>query len=162
MSSSVYFGGRPTGPDVDKLLKAFEDVKPGEVVRHEEIARVLDAKVGSTRYKTVQTRWRAALFDDRNQATVAEPGIGIRFLRENERAADAKRTAVHGTRKIRRAHSKASAIRLQDLETEREKTAAVLTQRVLEGMAKGARDALKEFGKTFPHVALPQRQPPKD
>lgn len=159
--SLVHLGGRPTGPDVRKLMEAFGDTRPGSVVTHHDLARALGVEVESSRYKTVRAAWQKELFRERNQMTVCDAGIGVRFLEENERAGDAAKTGRQAGRKLRRAHVKAAAIRLERLGDEREKQSAINVLRVLEGAAKGARDALKEIGRSFPHQSLPRKAPPE-
>jgi hypothetical protein len=57
---SVFRGGVPTGPDVERLMKAFP-AKPGDRIAAGAIAAVLGLDPQSPRFRTVTGKWRAKL-----------------------------------------------------------------------------------------------------
>lgn len=56
----VYFGGIPTEPDVNKLMDKFpvNMLNPGFEITYEEVAKVIDEKIGSSRWRSVTNAWR--------------------------------------------------------------------------------------------------------
>lgn len=84
--SNVFFGGVPTGADVRKLLDAFPDIKPGDVIAYADVAKVIGADHGSNRFKSVTDAWRKTLLRTSNLVIEAVTGRGFRRLPEQERS----------------------------------------------------------------------------
>ncbi len=160
MRNQIYFGGKPVGPDVRRLEEKFSDRGPGDTVTYEEMSKVLGVDLRSNRFNTVRAAWMKYLFIEKNIACACVPGQGVRLLPEEERTSDGVRTARHGARKIRRGHVKVAAVRLEKLQTEEQKGAALHALRLLDGIQKGAREAIREIQKTIPYQSLPRRKPP--
>ena len=61
--TTVFFGGVPTEPDVEKLFMRWpeKDLKPGDVIKYSDIATVIGVPVEDTRWQTVTQRWRRKL-----------------------------------------------------------------------------------------------------
>jgi len=57
---SVYFGGIPTGPDVKKLIDAFELSKmvPGYTIPYSEVEKIIEQQSDSNRWRSVTDAWR--------------------------------------------------------------------------------------------------------
>lgn len=55
---SIFKGGIPIAPDVEKLFAAYGDVALGTVIKHEQIEAVLGKERSSHRYRTVVTAFR--------------------------------------------------------------------------------------------------------
>lgn len=115
--SKMFFGGKPTKPDVDKLKAAFEPLKVGDQVLHEKVEQVLELPRTSTRYQTVFAKWRDGLSKpeinlilrpDRNG-----PG-GFIVSTDAERIDDGAKGAKHGIRKVLRSAKHAAGVQTQD------------------------------------------------
>lgn len=66
-SKATFFDrGIPTEPDVRALRKHFPDsmIKTGVSISYYEVARIIDAQPGTSRFKTVTNRWRSELEKD--------------------------------------------------------------------------------------------------
>lgn len=59
-SGRVYFKGNSTNVDVRKLQEKWPEsaMKPGDIIRYEELAEVLSLELGTNRFKTIINRWR--------------------------------------------------------------------------------------------------------
>lgn len=82
-NSKLFFGGVPTGPDVDRIFEALGVPEPG-IVGHETLAAIIGEEPASSRYRTVVKAWRDRLFNDHNVATDHERGIGVKVLTPEE------------------------------------------------------------------------------
>jgi len=58
--SSVYFGGVPTEPDVNKLIEAFkvQDMAPGDTILYSEVSKVIEQEYGTSRWQSDTNAWR--------------------------------------------------------------------------------------------------------
>jgi hypothetical protein len=74
----LYFGGIPTGPDVDKLMAAF-DLAPGVTAPYSEIEALIGLDRHQSRFRTITNVWRKRCLRDRGLESVAE-GTAFRFL----------------------------------------------------------------------------------
>jgi hypothetical protein len=103
MTTTLYFGGIPTGPDVKRLLERFGSPAPG-LIPYEEIERAIDERRGHSRFRTVVIAWRHRLLRESNIATRAEAGEGIRILTEPERVDEGKRMIGLSARRVLAQH----------------------------------------------------------
>lgn len=89
-----YFGGIPTEPDVKKIRETYpeEDLEIGEIVKYEEIEKLINVNRKSHRFKGVTNHWRKAVFDEKNILIAAERGIGFKKLSEGEKVGQ---TSLH-------------------------------------------------------------------
>ena len=83
--ASVYFGGIPVAPDVEKLFVMFEVPDPGTLITYAEIEEVIEIRRERTRFTTVVTAWRKKLLDDHNRVTEAVRNEGILVLTPKRR-----------------------------------------------------------------------------
>ena len=67
-SSEVYFTGRPTGPDIDEIIKNYpvNKMEAGETIPYAAIEEIIHEKRETHRYKTVTAAWRKRLFNNHN------------------------------------------------------------------------------------------------
>lgn len=82
MTSRIFRGGVPTGPDVQILIDAF-DANPGDEISHVDVAIAIGVTVQSSRFLTVTTAWRKRLFRDRRLQVKSEGGV-FRVLTPDE------------------------------------------------------------------------------
>lgn len=110
--SKLFFGGVPTGPDVDNLMKL--EIVPGSEVSYAVIEEIISARAGSSRFRTVTSVWRKRIFRHRQIVSKAE-GASIRFLTADE-ASDASRDDMHKIgRATGRAYTRVSSIKIEEL-----------------------------------------------
>lgn len=75
---AVFFGGVPTQPDVELLMKEVP-VQSGTEVQYAEIERLLGLQRKQSRFRTVTDAWRRRLRREKLLQSTAEGGA-IRFL----------------------------------------------------------------------------------
>lgn len=83
--SILFFGGVPTAPDVDILLKHYKQPQEGAILKYEDIASIVKLDSSTSRFKTVLNSWRKRLFRDYNILMIPEPGIGLKNSTPSER-----------------------------------------------------------------------------
>jgi alkylated DNA nucleotide flippase Atl1 len=85
--TGLFLGGVPTEPDVQRLIEAVPNLKPGDEVPYQDIASTIGEERNSSRYKTVVGRWRKQMRKLHNIDMKAIAGFGFRVLNANERVA---------------------------------------------------------------------------
>lgn len=75
MSSNNFFGGIPTGPDVNRLLAEYpiEKLTEGTLIDYECVAKIISNPVRSTRWISVTTAWRKRIENDFNVILSCDP-----------------------------------------------------------------------------------------
>lgn len=83
----LFLGGLPTEPDIKRIREAFPDceLKAGDIIRHDNIERVLQVKKGSSRYQTLTTRWRKLVETESGIIIGAERGTGFKVLSDGQK-----------------------------------------------------------------------------
>lgn len=104
-----FFGGVPTGPDVEKLNEAFGVPGPG-VIPYADVETVLGFTRGESRWDSVTDAWRKALRDKHNLEVRAVLNVGFKVLTEVERIEDARGALRQTTRRAREANRRAVSI----------------------------------------------------
>lgn len=97
-TTSLFLGGVPTKPDVDRLRKAFGVPAIGQLIKYDEIESVLNLLRSTFRFQTVVSAWRKALYSENNCFTQAVLRVGIVVLNPDERI----QTSRHGVRRAYR------------------------------------------------------------
>lgn len=159
-TAAVHFGGRPTGPDVRKLLEAFADKGPGDSISYESIGQIIGESHGSSRFETVVGAWTRALLNERNQDTMREAGANsVRILRESERTGYGVRQFRRHAKGIGRAYRKVALVRTELLD-EAGQAANLFAKRKMAPVLESARDATKELATSLaPPKQLPRLVP---
>ena len=106
-TTEIFEGSIPTEPDIRLLRKAFPDsaMVDGFSIPYEDVARIINVDVDSSRFKTVTTKWRNQVEKDigkvvdapRNGAFhVAMPSRIISMARQKSKSASRfiKRSAI--------------------------------------------------------------------
>lgn len=101
--STLYLGGVPTKPDVDKLREKFGVPKEGQVVEFSEIEETIGVHRRSPRFNTVVQSWRKALDREHNVVFGPERGVGLVCLPPDDRIELAVHKRKVGVRMIGRA-----------------------------------------------------------
>jgi hypothetical protein len=140
--SKVFFSGVPTKPDVDKLLAKWPDINPGLVIEYSDIEKTIACNRKSHRYATVVTKWRKALYRDRNLVLEPLKGEAFEVLAPNGRIDYAHEQFKSGLRKT----SKAAHI------------VSTTDQSQLDDSRKGVAEAVSRMHAMF---ALNAANPPK-
>lgn len=118
-AQSLFVGGIPTAPDVERLEQRFGVPKEGEFVPYKALAEVIgmhdpDDKAGiartraSSRFNTVVHAWRNKLRRQYNVEMKAVPGEGYQVETPSERITDSARRTKLGLRQVNRAANKAA------------------------------------------------------
>lgn len=103
--AGLVLGGLPTGPDVKKLVAAFPDIKPGDVIEYDDVEDVLGfkRKERESRWRTVTDAWRRFLKREHNFLLVPLPKENaFKRLTENERSSYDFQGTRTGLRKVLR------------------------------------------------------------
>lgn len=145
---SLFFGGVPTGPDVDALMAEIP-AEPGTSVTYDRVAEIVGLDRTSSRWKTVTQAWRKRLFRDRLIQTSAEGGA-FHFL-----TADAAQDKCRGRfntigRAVGRNRLRVEAIDPTDLTTEQKRTEHGLLQRETRALHDAAKAAAKAIALPAP------------
>lgn len=112
--SKMFFGGIPTAPEVEKLIKTFEPFDVGNIILHESIEKVLGHPIRSARYKVVTNAWRRKLLQHFNIELGSLHGLGLKVLSNGERIEAGEKGAQCGTRKILRSVKKTVVVVTDD------------------------------------------------
>jgi hypothetical protein len=80
--------GKPTAPDVKKLMAAFTDIEAGAELPYEAVAAIIGVQPGTSRFRVVTDAWRKRLLDEHNFLLVPseENRRHFRRLTEEERS----------------------------------------------------------------------------
>lgn len=146
-----FFGGVPTGPDVERLIEHFGVPGPG-LILHADIVAILGIDFRSSRYRCVVGIWRRRLRREHNISTEGVPGEGIRVLAEVERIGKSVRGLRSGTRKIGSAWREVRDVKTEELEP-RERARADHTAALVGHVYNASAVAVRELA---PPRALPQ------
>ncbi|WP_257306265.1 hypothetical protein [Geothrix campi] len=97
---TLYFGGVPTGPDVDKLLEHYGVPKIGTRIPYDELAAVINQSASSNRFKSVTAQWRRKLDRQHNIVLRCIPGEAFEVADSHARVDLASRGYKMGVRKV--------------------------------------------------------------
>lgn len=129
MTDNLYFGGVPTGPEVD-ILMAKLDAQSGTSFTIEEIGKLISIDPRHNRFTTVTNAWRNKLFRERSLQSKREGGA-IHFLTANA-AHDASIGGLSRlSRAARRTRIKADAVNAEELSGERRERHALVRRELM-------------------------------
>lgn len=96
--------GRPTGADVDSIIKAFpiESLKADTMLAYGDIASVIKENAKSSRFRTVCMSWRKRLYRDHNVRVGAVPSLGFKVLNNSDRIHESSKGVSCSVRKIKK------------------------------------------------------------
>ncbi len=83
----AFFGGVPTDPEINRLKAHFPpgDLFEGRIITHDQVAEIIHAPYGSSRYKTVTTRWRNQVTRNYGIMVGSVAGVGFKILNDAEK-----------------------------------------------------------------------------
>lgn len=101
-----FFGGLPTGPDVKRIMDQVDaGSKRGEIVKHDEVEKIIKVSRDENRYKTVTNAWRRKVLSESGVKIVGDRpdvvGVGFAVLTNKEQIAEAERQYGKGRRRVR-------------------------------------------------------------
>lgn len=76
--------GRPTRPQVEKLMTRWGDIKRGDSITKKEIADVIGEEADSSRWRGVVNAWRGRILRERGIMLAAVSGVGFRATLPDE------------------------------------------------------------------------------
>lgn len=103
MSTTPFFGGVPTAPDVQKLIDQLGVPEVGTLIAYDTLAGVIRSHPDSSRFISVITAWRKRLDREHNVIMDAVPNKGYKILDPKGRVAQSSNRLKSGMRKVRRA-----------------------------------------------------------
>ena len=101
--SKVLISGRPTGPEVEKLMKAWPKLKQNDKITYEEIEAVIGYERKESRFRCVVDSWRRRLYREYNLILDSVHAVGYEVLDGAGRVDKASRVMKAGIRRVRRA-----------------------------------------------------------
>jgi hypothetical protein len=156
---SLFLGGRPTEPEVRMLLEKFKGVDRGDIIRAEDLEEALGIERKASRFRVVIEAFKKALDRQRGFALRWEKGVGLRVLKEGERARHGAEMARTGARRMGRGAAvvaKASPA----LMSEKERDVNMRTGRLLNAALESMRGTMRDLVQTFdPPKQLPRLVP---
>jgi hypothetical protein len=99
----MFDGGLPTSPDVDKLIEKYGVPGDGFTVEYDELAELIEAPVGSNRFRGVIARWRRRLERDHNVLLEAMWGSHYQYAGPKRRVDICGSQFKAGARKVEKA-----------------------------------------------------------
>ena len=128
---SVFRGGMPTGPDVQKLLEEFptSTLTIGRVITYEEISRVIGVPPKTSRFRTITGVWRKEVENTVDIIMKPHKGQALVILSDSGKldlASDKYRSA---TKLAARATVISARIEVKNLTTGERETLTKLQQR---------------------------------
>lgn len=100
--------GVPTTVEVQLLLDTFGIPARGSMIRYDEVERLLGMERSKTRFRTVTSAWRTAIFRDHGVASFCQRNIGFSFCSPPEQIDESSRGLVQGLRRVSKAVKKAA------------------------------------------------------
>ena len=156
-NGKLFLGGRPTGPDVRRLMDKYKDTTNGDQISLEEIATEIGLDIRDTRFRTVIDKFRKTLRKERNLVTDRPHGEGVLVvLQENQREGNGLGRIRQGMRKIIRAHVDIADTDVSKLKTTEERDRLMRTKRLTEKLAHDGRTSVNEI---VSHLAPPRQLP---
>ena len=120
----VYFTGRPTGPDVEAIVKAIpvKELIPGKTINYADIEKIIGFNKDQSRFQTVTNCWRKKLWRENNILLESIPNIGYAVQDNSARTSTAARGIVSASRKLNRSGNIARRTSEEGLTEEQKKT----------------------------------------
>jgi len=146
MASQLFFGGLPTKPTVDKLLKAVEPNR-GTSISYDDLETITEEKYGSSRFNTVINAWRKRLFREESIQTTRDGGM-VHFLTDSDSLVVCTTGFRRTGKSMARVMVRAEAVRGDQL-TEKEQVTHNLLRRL-------TRAQVEEIGKSIKEISPPR------
>lgn len=145
--SKLFFGGVPTGPDVDRLMKGIE-IEAGARIPYKIVEDLIGTSVSEHRFRSVTNAWRKRVFREKAFEIKAEGGCFV-ILTPDEALTNGITSFHRVGRALGRANVKVSVINETQLSSERAATKRLL-QREIGLVSDAARRAAKEIAAPKP------------
>ena len=112
-----YYGfkdGMPTGPDVEKLLKAFPELSQGDRIDYQSVEKIVKIEQGNGRWRSITVAWRRRLKRDSDIIIECDAGNAFYVATANQVS-----SSIHGVlmgvgRKLKRTREKAIRVNTDD------------------------------------------------
>lgn len=118
---NVFLEGRPTGPDVDAIIKQFPAIATGDIVPFAEIAAIIHEETTSTRMRTVIEAYKRRMYRDRN-VEFQRLKTGLQVKDNSQRVEGHSRKLGYAIRSARRAANGAQRTPVEGLTLGEQKT----------------------------------------
>lgn len=162
MTENVHFGGKPTQPDVTKLVQKFgESPAEGTQFKHAEIEAVIGTlrSENISRYRVVTNAWRRYMLSTNGIEIGAIAGIGFEVLTDADRVTGGINDVRKGARKQYRAINRVAIVKTDKEGLLRKQVALNRYGMALKAEMTGLMNQI-EPPKSNPAARVPMRQPP--
>ena len=110
MTDQKYYGfkdGMPTGPDVERLIRKWPELSPGDRLDYPALEKILNVEAGTSRWRSITNAWRRRQKRDSNIIIECDAGNAFYVA-----TADQVSSSIHGGlmgvgRKLKRMREKA-------------------------------------------------------
>lgn len=139
MSGKLFYGGVPTRPDVEKLMKF--DPKAGTSITYDAIAAEIGVAYGASRFVTVIQAWTKEVFRSRGLQAKREGGA-VHFMTADQAHDNCKKGVAKVGRSAGRLRVRTEAVKVTELSSDRLPSHDALrreTQAILEATQKAAK-----------------------
>ena len=112
-----YYGfqdGMPTGPDVEKLLKAFPELSNGDRIEYQSVKKLLNLDWRSNRWKSVTDAWRKRLEIDHGIIIKCDDGKAFYAATPGQISSSIYGVLMGVGRKLKRTRRKAIRVNTDD------------------------------------------------
>jgi hypothetical protein len=157
MTTKIFTGGIPYGPDIRKLEERVGVPTPGTLVTYTEIEMALGYSWRTPRFRGVVWAWRKKLMREANLDTFAEPASGIRVLTAEERVDVTCGDVKASARKVRRVAIRAESISVLEIKNAKKRDEALLVRRISRAMYESAANEIKALAPPPAPKSLPTR-----
>jgi hypothetical protein len=100
--------GEPTTVEVQLHVDTYVVPARGSMIRYDEVERLLGMERSKTRFRTVTSAWRKAIFRDHGVASFCQRNTGFSFCSPPEQIDESSRGLVQGLRRVSTAVKKAA------------------------------------------------------
>lgn len=145
--SKLFFGGVPTGPEVDRLMKGLV-IEAGAKIPYETVEQITGTRASEHRFRSVTNAWRKRVFREKALEVKAEGGCFV-ILTPDEALTHGISAFHRVGRALGRTNVKVSVINETQLSSERAATKRLL-QREIGLVSDAARRAAKEIASPKP------------
>ena len=150
--SGMYFGGIPTGPDVERLMEAYpvDGLVPGVIIPYVDTGKAIHSDVRSSRWKTITNAWRRKLENESNIIIECDPlSASFYVLSEGEKVGLSRKKLRSSVKLARRSMVVSAQVDIKQLSVEQRKDHDFNTNKaaavIASGQLRANRKALPEM-----------------
>jgi hypothetical protein len=121
----IYFGGIPTGPDVNRLVDAFkvQEMNLGDLIPYEKVSEIIGQGQNSSRWRSITNAWRKKIENEHNiiiRCDNEKPAF--RLIKEGEKVKYSSEKICSAAKAARRSLAILTVVNLKELTEDERKT----------------------------------------